>query len=49
MASYGIQVQMYIDDKPTGKVFNHSTTRGNIKYSLDGTNFQVLGYAIFSD
>ena len=22
---------------------------GNIKYSLDDTNFQVLGYAIFSD
>ena len=30
MASYGIQVQMYIDDKPTGRVFNHSTTSSTI-------------------
>ena len=30
MASYGIQVQMYIDDKPTGKVFNHSTTSSTV-------------------
>ena len=30
MASYGIQVQMYIDNKPTGKVFNHSTTSSTI-------------------
>lgn len=30
MASYGIQVQMYIDDKPIGKVFNHSTTSSTV-------------------
>ena len=30
MASYGIQVQMYNDDKPTGKVFNHSTTSSTV-------------------
>lgn len=30
MASYGIQVQMYIDDKPTGRVFNHSTTSSTV-------------------
>ena len=30
MASYGIQVQMYIDDKPTGRVFNHSTISSTI-------------------
>lgn len=30
MASYGIQVQMYIDDKLTGKVFNHSTTSNTV-------------------
>ena len=30
MASYGIQVQMYIDDKPTSRVFNHSTTSSTV-------------------
>ena len=30
MASYGIQVQMYIDNKPTGRVFNNSTTSSTI-------------------
>ena len=30
MTSYRIQVQMYIDDKPTGKVFNHSTISSTV-------------------
>ena len=30
MASYGIQVQMYIDDEPTGRIFNHWTTSSTI-------------------
>ena len=30
MASYGIQVQMYIDDKPIGRVFNHSITSSTV-------------------
>ena len=30
MASYGIQVQMYINDEPTGRIFNHWTTSSTI-------------------
>ena len=30
MASYGIQVQMYINDEPTGRIFNHWATSSTI-------------------
>ena len=38
MASYGIQVQMYIDDKPTGKVFNHSTISSTVSALYPNVN-----------